>query len=114
MPAWRTDFRDSFPTDDWATGTKASLANRLNLGGMAIWTAGNAPDGALGARYWQAITENYSTRDLLVSNAASSVGGTLSAAFGTEFVAKARLTSDDAQFAEAKHTIEMENAHAFR
>ena len=45
--------------DDWATGTKAALADSLDLGGMAIWTAGNAPDGALGARYWQAIADNY-------------------------------------------------------
>ena len=41
--------------DDTATAAKASLADMLQLGGMAIWTAGNAPSGSVGARYWQAI-----------------------------------------------------------
>ena len=43
--------------DDWATGTKALLADQLNLGGLAIWTAGNAPYGPMGARYWQALAD---------------------------------------------------------
>ena len=41
--------------DATSTAAKAELASQLNLGGMAMWTAGNAPLGALGARYWQAI-----------------------------------------------------------
>jgi len=48
--------------DDWSTGKKASLADRLDLGGLAIWTAGNAPSGVVGARYWEAIADNYATR----------------------------------------------------
>ena len=43
--------------DAEATATKASLAAQLSLGGMAIWTAGNAPSGSLGATYWQAIAK---------------------------------------------------------
>jgi spore germination protein YaaH len=45
--------------DDVATAAKASLADRLQLGGMAMWTAGNAPPGVVGARYWQAIATYY-------------------------------------------------------
>jgi spore germination protein YaaH len=41
--------------DEVATAAKASLANKLRLGGLAMWTAGNVPSGAVGARYWQAI-----------------------------------------------------------
>jgi hypothetical protein len=46
----------SWYDDATATATKASLADQLQLGGLAVWTVGNAPSGALGAQYWQAFS----------------------------------------------------------
>ena len=57
-PATMDRFQTWFD-DANSTAVKASLAHQFNLGGFGMWTAGNAPDGAVGAQYWKAIVDHF-------------------------------------------------------